>query len=826
MQPPLNVNKQQGSPVYRNPDEIISRKTACLKKNIFIPATKINKSKMKNIFVSAVGILSCFISGAQSWNITGNAGTNPVNNFLGTTDNQPLLFRVNNSYAGKLDGSRGNYFFGKAAGQLNTGSFNIAMGDSALRNNTGGRANIAFGYKALYSNTITGGMVAIGYSSLFNNGLGVTNGLSILGTNNTALGSYSLFSNTTGYRNTGMGADVMYSNISGWYNTAFGYRSMYAGATGYSNVAIGPFSLYSNIAGSNLVAVGDSALYNNNGSVKNTAIGSKAGYSTTTGGSNNFIGYRSGYSNTTGSNNSFTGYQSGYFNTTGRNNTATGVMALYSNTTAKYNTATGVSALYSNTTGESNTASGNNALYFNTTGERNGAIGVNALYNNTTGSGNIAVGNTALFNNTTGSQSVAIGDSALYSGGYRSIAVGYKASYSGGGGIAIGNQALYFGAPGAIAIGEQALYSGSPFGANSIAVGYQALYSGSGFDGNDIAIGYRALYSGSGYEGNNIAIGSRTLELRGGSSNIAIGRAALYRNAGFENIAIGRYTGSTMENGYFNTLLGTDIYGADSLWNSTAIGARTAVHNSNQVVIGDSYITSIGGHVNWTAFSDGRFKKNIRNNVHGLDFILQLKPVTYTVDTKSLHQWLRKNDTATDSRKKFADKHITEQKNSYYVYSGLVAQEVEQTAKKIGYDFSGVDAPGNPDGVYGLRYAEFVVPLIKAMQEQQTIIEELKQRLLILEKQNSKINLLEVQVQQKGKKTVLIYPNPSGNFITVQSEEQFGQALITDVNGRTVKQVNHLPGLLKIDVGDITPGIYFIRLISGEATFTGKFIRQ
>jgi hypothetical protein len=56
-----------------------------------------------------------------------------------------------------------------------------------------------------------------------------------------------------------------------------------------------------------------------------------------------------------------------------------------------------------------------------------------------------------------------------------------------------------------------------------------------------------------------------------------------------------------------------------------------------------------------------------------------------------------------------ADKHIPEQKNSDYVYIGLVAQEVEQTAKKTGYDFSDVDAPGNPDGIYGLRYAEFVV---------------------------------------------------------------------------------------------------------------------
>ncbi|SDI56333.1 hypothetical protein [Chryseobacterium jejuense] len=33
---------------------------------------------------------------AQSWNTTGNAGTNPSNNFIGTTDDQDLTFKTNN----------------------------------------------------------------------------------------------------------------------------------------------------------------------------------------------------------------------------------------------------------------------------------------------------------------------------------------------------------------------------------------------------------------------------------------------------------------------------------------------------------------------------------------------------------------------------------------------------------------------------------------------------------------------------------------------------------------------------------------------------------
>ena len=41
---------------------------------------------------------------------------------------------------------------------------------------------------------------------------------------------------------------------------------------------------------------------------------------------------------------------------------------------------------------------------------------------------------------------------------------------------------------------------------------------------------------------------------------------------------------------------------------------------------------------------------------------------------------------------------------------------------RFGYDFSGVDKPKNDKDFYGLRYAEFTVPLVKAVQEQQQII--------------------------------------------------------------------------------------------------------
>ena len=60
---------------------------------------------------------------------------------------------------------------------------------------------------------------------------------------------------------------------------------------------------------------------------------------------------------------------------------------------------------------------------------------------------------------------------------------------------------------------------------------------------------------------------------------------------------------------------------------------------------------------------------------------------------------------------------------------GFLAQEVEQAAKAANYEFSGYDTPKTERDLYKIKYAEFVVPLVKGMQEQQTIIDELKKQM-------------------------------------------------------------------------------------------------
>ncbi len=62
-------------------------------------------------------------------------------------------------------------------------------------------------------------------------------------------------------------------------------------------------------------------------------------------------------------------------------------------------------------------------------------------------------------------------------------------------------------------------------------------------------------------------------------------------------------------------------------------------------------------------------------------------------------------------------------------FSGFLAQDVERAAQAVNYDFSGVSKPSEAGGLYGLKYAEFVVPLGKAVQGQQAQLEAQQQQI-------------------------------------------------------------------------------------------------
>lgn len=56
---------------------------------------------MKQKLLSMTLLVSSFTF-AQSWNLTGNSGTNSSGNFIGTTDNQPFVLKTNSTEAMRI----------------------------------------------------------------------------------------------------------------------------------------------------------------------------------------------------------------------------------------------------------------------------------------------------------------------------------------------------------------------------------------------------------------------------------------------------------------------------------------------------------------------------------------------------------------------------------------------------------------------------------------------------------------------------------------------------------------------------------------------------
>src|SRR5436190_1857206 len=105
--------------------------------------------------------------------------------------------------------------------------------------------------------------------------------LGTTGSNNTAHGWFSLFSNTTGFGNTADGFQALYSNTTGSANTAIGSQALLTNTTGTNNTALGAHALSNNVNGANNTAVGISALAAATGS-GNIGVGDSAGGFVTT----------------------------------------------------------------------------------------------------------------------------------------------------------------------------------------------------------------------------------------------------------------------------------------------------------------------------------------------------------------------------------------------------------------------------------------------------------------------------------------------------------------------------------------------------------------
>ncbi len=399
-------------------------------------------------------------------------------------------------------------------------------------------------------------------------------------------------------------------------------------------------------------------------------------------------------------------------------NTNFGFQSFTANTTGFSITAIGSKALFSNTTGSGNTALGKDALFKNTTGSANTAVGANSLNANTTGSDNIAVGNGTLFRNTTGADNTAVG----------LVAMGQN--INGNQNTAVGSSALNFNTSGSAntAVGERAIVNNTTGGSNT-AVGQRSLSFNSIGSGNT-ALGSLALRSNVNGN-NNVAVGLQSLSINsGGSQNTVVGNNAMdFNTTGVNNTAIGFQAMRNNTTGILNTAIGGRAgVSTGNLSNATAIGFDAIVNASNKIRLGNAAVSVIEGQVPISTPSDGRFKTDVKEDVSGLNFIMQLRPVTYHFNTKQFDIFIQKEKKNNEAMAAKID--YTESQN--ILHTGFIAQEVERAAKKSGFKFDGLIVPKNENETYSLSYAQFVVPLVKGMQEQQKIIEELKKQVEVL----------------------------------------------------------------------------------------------
>ena len=507
---------------------------------------------------------------------------------------------------------------------------------------------------------------------------------------------------TTGYGNTIYGEEAGQALTAGYFNSLMGYRAGYSLTTADSSIMMGAEAGYSTTTGSRNIFMGSQTGYNTTTGYNNIFVGEQAGRYNTTGYNNIAIGQDAGEALSTGFNNILigehnTGY-SGIFS--GRDNIFIGQRYIQSKTTASHNTAMGNEITYGPpgddlTTGMYNTLFGSEAGSDVGTGNWNTFVGVLAGKHTEHTNYNTFVGYGAGWDNNR--------NNSLTTGQYNTY-VGSECGYN----IRLGDNNVGIGADATTPTGN---YSNATFiGANSyfenqnitLIGAYTKIYADYGLvignysrinNAGGIGLGYSTLISA------NYGVGIGYQDTISGAYGVTLGYQATVDNQ--YGVAIGKQASAEKS---YGIAIGANTKSLGE--NAIAIGYNIQVSGNHEMYLGNTSTTSIGGTVDYTALSDGRFKTNIQENVVGLDFIRQLRPVSYELRVASYE--LGNRQQATRNR-----------------YTGFIAQEVEQAALNSNFEFSGVDYRAGIDR-YGLRYAEFVVPLVKAVQELNPKIEEQK----------------------------------------------------------------------------------------------------
>ena len=448
----------------------------------------------------------------------------------------------------------------------------------------------------------------------------------------------------------------------------------------------------------------------------NTAYGWNALDAVTTGDKNICIGYQAGTAIDSGGDSVYIGTQAGAAVTTGTNNTAIGTNAADGFDTETHNLAIGTAALGGSVAGgEYNVAVGNYSLDALTSGDFNVAVGYDAGTGLTTGGRNIAIGYQAMADAAvTGTSSVYIGYHAgkAVTSADSNVVIGHRTALS----LTTQTDSVFIGEGAALdkTTGSNCVFMGHNAGcdhdteSNNLAIGSAALGGPIAGGEYNVAIGNDAggkLTSGE----QNVIIGYQTGEdLTTAQQCTLVGRhAGVNVTTGQENTCFGDRAGETITTGANNIILGpsADTPAADTA-NAIVIGSNItgAANDFTFGKYGNTVANDFDTDNAWTQSSDVRKKKNIKDAVLGLDFVNDLRPVTY--------EWRPSYDFPKDFKEYNKENQMTLDTTMH----GLVAQEVKEALDKTGVErFGGWKE--DKDGCQRISKEMFVFPLIKAVQE-------------------------------------------------------------------------------------------------------------
>jgi hypothetical protein len=240
---------------------------------------------------------------------------------------------------------------------------------------------------------------------------------------------------------------------------------------------------------------------------------------------------------------------------------------------------------------------------------------------------------------------------------------------------------------------------------------------------------------------NNVAIGQAALDANTtGTLNVAVGVNSLSANTtASHNTALGEGAGEACTTGFANTFIGRAAGDATTTGDYIiAIGYATDASSAtadNQIIMGDSVTGNAAdsfcfgsgatdsaiafGATSITAPSDIRLKEDIQDEEVGLDFINELRPVTF--------QWKKGKDVPEDMKAHVPDSEERVMNGKYN--HGFVAQEVKEVIDrhdlKEGFDMWTED---ETDGRQRIGEGALIPMLVKSIQELSAEVEQLKQK--------------------------------------------------------------------------------------------------